>query len=67
MALKKETSPGVRSSVSKVDNTPTKGVKIARENRSQCNSMLDSEREAYMMDALSIIYGHKAAVRSHRR
>lgn len=36
---------------------PTKGVRIARANRSQCNTLANDERAALTSRALNLIYG----------
>lgn len=37
--------------------TPTKGVTIARTNRSGCNSLTNDERAALTSRAMNLIYG----------
>jgi|GEM_PF-2868334 len=48
--------------------TPTKGVKIARANRSECNALTNDERATLTSRAMNIIYGsHGPKVPARRR
>lgn len=50
-------SPGDVRRQAESKPSPTKGVKIARENRNQCNSLTPEERAALTNRALQLING----------
>lgn len=48
--------------------TPTKGVTIARANRSECNTLTNDERAALTSRAMNLIYGsHGPQIPARRR
>lgn len=46
---------------------PTKGVLMARANRSKCNNLTDKQRAALMAQAMVMIYGEAAEKATSRR
>lgn len=58
----------VKKSSTAAKATPTKGVVIARANRSECNTLTNDERAALTSRAMNLIYGsHGPQVPARRR
>ena len=47
----------IKKSSAEAKETPTKGVKVARANRSECNTLTNDERAALTNRAMNLIYG----------
>ena len=44
----------------------TKGVRIARQNRSECNQLTDEQRDALLKEGMAMIYGSQQKVTPSR-